>query len=52
MAKYVAKHKGEPVSTVFLHNQEYKAKDGTIDVPNAHAAAHEAAARLGLDRAE
>ena len=30
MAKYVAKHKGQLVSSVFLHDQEYKAREGLI----------------------
>ena len=52
MAKYVAKHKGEPVSSVFLHDQEYKAKDGLIFIPDGHEDAHVAAARLGFEKAE
>ncbi len=52
MAKYVAKHQGQPVSTVFLHDQEYKAKEGLITVPDGHEKAHEAATHLGLQRAE
>ncbi len=52
MAKYVAKHKGEPVSSVFLHDQEYKAKDGLIAIPDGHEAAHKAAQHIGLGRVE
>lgn len=52
MAKYVARHKGQPVSSVFLHDQEYKAKDGVIAVPDGHETAHKAAKHIGLEKAE
>ncbi len=52
MAQYVAKHQGQPVSSVFLHDQEYKAKDGLIAIPDGHQAAHKAAAHIGLEKAE
>jgi hypothetical protein len=52
MAKYVAQHQGQPVSSVFLHDQEYKAKDGFIVIPDGHEAAHHAARRVGLTKAE
>ena len=48
MAKYAAKHKGEPITSAFLGGKEYKADDGLIEVPDDHVAAHQEAASIGL----
>ena len=50
MAKYEAKLKDKPdVTVVTLAGKEYKAKDGVIEVDNAHHDAHRDAANHGPD---
>jgi hypothetical protein len=48
MTKYNAHHKDQPINAVTLDKKEYKAKDGIIEVPDDHHAAHDEARAIGL----
>ncbi len=48
MTKYNAHKNDEPITAVTLDGKEYKAKDGIIEVPDEHDAAHKAALASGL----
>ncbi len=48
MARY--KLEGEAVTSATLGGRQYRAKEGVIDVPDAHDTAHQAAAVMGLSR--
>ena len=48
MTKYNAHKNDEPVTAVTLDGKEYKAKDGIIEIPEDHHAAHTAALATGL----
>ena len=48
MTKYNAHKNDEPIDAVTLDKKEYKAKNGIIEVPDDHHAAHAEAQTIGL----
>ena len=49
--KYLATHKGQPISAITLAGKEYKAHDEQIEVPDDHHEAHKDASLIGLEHA-